>query len=330
MNPVSVGVLAALGAGLLWGTAFVAPLLFPSYPPAYLTFGRYLAFGLITLPIAWWQRQALAQLSRQNWWSAAKLSLVGNFIYYLALSTAIQLSSGPFPTLLIGTLPVVIAVCANWKNNDIQWRALAPSLFIIALGLGLVNADQLQRLSASGQSALFWRDMLGAAIAFIALAAWTWYPLKNSQWIAEHPSISSAAWTSAQGLVTLPMALAGLIFSALWLQHTGDARTAASVWGDAPLAFAGLMLFIGLSASWLGTYLWNITSQHTPPTLAGQLIVFETLAALSYTYAANQRWPSAQEATGIVCLIVGVVVGIRQLRSPAKLPATSPAIGLPP
>lgn len=318
MNPLLIGVISALCAGLLWGTVFVAPLLLPNYPPAYLTFGRYVAFGLITLPIAWWQRQALTTLSRHDWWSAAKLSLIGNFVYYLALSTAIQLSSGPFPTLLIGTLPVVIAVCANWNAKEIRWVTLAPSLAIIVLGLGLVNGDQIQRLSASGQSALFWRDVIGAAIAFIALAAWTWYPIRNSQWITEHPTTNSAAWTCAQGLVTLPIALIGFSLSVLWLQSTGDARINASVWGDTPFAFAGLMLFIGLGASWLGTYFWNITSLHTPPTLAGQLIVFETLAAMVYTYAVKERWPSAQEAVGITCLILGVIVGIRQLRLPAK------------
>jgi drug/metabolite transporter (DMT)-like permease len=317
MTSLWIGVVAAMGAGLLWGTAFVAPLLLPNYPPAYLTFGRYAAFGLITLPIAYWQRQALGKLSKQDWLTATKLSVIGNFVYYLMLSTAIQLSSSPFPTLLIGTLPVVIAVCAHWQNkverHNTPWRQLAPSLLIICLGLTLVHLNPVH--SASNPSVSLTHDLLGGAMAFVALAAWTWYPLKNSQWIAEHPAVSSAAWTSAQGLVTLPIALAGFFLSGLWLHTTGDARTATSVWGHAPIIFAGLMLFIGLGASWLGTFLWNITSLHTPPTLTGQLIVFETLAALAYTYATHKRWPTTQETAGVVCLIIGVLVGIRQLRS---------------
>ena len=42
-----IGVLHALGAGLIWGSVFVVPLLLPEYPGSVLAFGRYLAFGLI-------------------------------------------------------------------------------------------------------------------------------------------------------------------------------------------------------------------------------------------------------------------------------------------
>ena len=47
-----VGAAYALVAGLTWGLVFVAPLLLPDYPAAQLMAGRYLAFGLIALPLA--------------------------------------------------------------------------------------------------------------------------------------------------------------------------------------------------------------------------------------------------------------------------------------
>ena len=46
------GLLFALAAGLMWGLVFVAPIMLPGYAPALLTVGRYLAFGLIALPLA--------------------------------------------------------------------------------------------------------------------------------------------------------------------------------------------------------------------------------------------------------------------------------------
>ena len=45
--------------------------------------------------------------------------------------------------------------------------------------------------------------------------------------------------------------------------------------------YFGAMLAIGLFASWLGTLCWNEASQRLPTSLSGQLIVFETLAALA-------------------------------------------------
>jgi drug/metabolite transporter (DMT)-like permease len=70
---------------------------------------------------------------------------------------------------------------------------------------------------------------------------------------------------------------------------------------------------MGFAASWVGTLLWNVASKNTPTALTGQLIVFETLAALGYAYAVYQRAPSALEMAGIALLVLGVIVGVRAL-----------------
>ena len=61
---MGTGVLYALAAGLMWGLVFVGPLLLPEYPAALQSVGRYLAFGLIALPLAWADRRGLARLGR--------------------------------------------------------------------------------------------------------------------------------------------------------------------------------------------------------------------------------------------------------------------------
>src|SRR5437868_13904756 len=81
------GVLFALAAGLMWGLVFVGPLLLPEYPATLQSFGRYLAFGLIALPLAWFDRARLRQLARADWIEALKLALVGNIVYYLFLAS---------------------------------------------------------------------------------------------------------------------------------------------------------------------------------------------------------------------------------------------------
>jgi drug/metabolite transporter (DMT)-like permease len=76
-----------------------------------------------------------------------------------------------------------------------------------------------------------------------------------------------------------------------------------------------LMLAIGLGASWLGTLLWNRASQLLPASLMGQLIVFETLAAMFYAYVQRGTWPAWLTWLGIALLIAGVVLGVRAFRS---------------
>ena len=75
-----IGFLCALGAGLLWGLVFVAPLMLGDYPGLVLSFGRYLGFGLIALVPAYLDRRRIAALSKADWIVALKLSLVGPFL----------------------------------------------------------------------------------------------------------------------------------------------------------------------------------------------------------------------------------------------------------
>ena len=89
------GVLYALLAGLMWGLIFVGPLLVPEYPAMLQSMGRYLALGLIALPLAWLGRARLRQLSRNDWWTALGLTMMGNLIYYVCLASAIQRTGAP-------------------------------------------------------------------------------------------------------------------------------------------------------------------------------------------------------------------------------------------
>jgi drug/metabolite transporter (DMT)-like permease len=71
------------------------------------------------------------------------------------------------------------------------------------------------------------------------------------------------------------------------------------------------MLAIGLLASWLGTLCWNEASQRLPTTLVGQLIVFETLAALAYAFVLRGQAPESLTLTGVGLLVAGVMWALR-------------------
>ena len=314
------GILYALAAGLMWGLVFVSPLLLPEYPAALQSVGRYLAFGLIALPLAWMDRRALRQLSRADWVEALKLAAVGNLIYYLCLASAIQRAGAPLPTMIIGTLPVVIAVSANLRNarrdGRLPWRWLAPSLLLIAAGIACVNRAELAAIDRHAGDLSGYA--LGALLALGAVACWTWYPLRNADWLRRHTDRSPRTWATAQGVATLPLALAG--YALLWLYMGASQPPLAMPFGPRPWHFIGLMAAIGLFASWLGTLCWNAASQRLPTALAGQLIVFETLAALAYAFALRGRAPGPLTMAGIVLLVAGVAWATRIRPRPVELP----------
>ncbi|MCX7217501.1 MAG: DMT family transporter [Burkholderiales bacterium] len=309
------GILAALAAGLLWGLVFITPLLLPDYPGLILSFGRYTAFGLIALLPAWFDRQRITRLRRQDWLAALKLALVGNVIYYAALASAIQLADAPLPTMLIGTLPVVIAICSNWSpqhaSEGIAWKKLALPLFCIFIGLMLVNAAELRHLD--GQRSLS-QYLQGGLIALLAVAAWTWYPIMNARYMKVYTHISASTWATAQGLMTLPLALLGLAGYALFAQLYAAPGGYAFPLGSAPAKFIAAMLILGFAASWLGTLCWNHASKKLPTSLAGQLIVFETLSALLYTFILRGEFPAKQILLGVCLLCLGVALAVRAFK----------------
>ncbi|RPH20841.1 DMT family transporter [Buttiauxella warmboldiae] len=303
------GVMYALLAGLMWGLIFVGPLIVPDYPAAMQSTGRYLALGFIAIPLAWFGRQRLRQLKREDWFTALKLSTVGNLIYYVCLASAIQRIGAPISTMIIGTLPVVIPVFANLlyskRDGKLPWHRLAPALVIIALGLAMVNTAELR----TGQLDFsWWRYLSGIGLAFISVACWAWYALRNACWLRENPDKNPLMWATAQGLAILPFSLLGYIAVCLWMSQTNSDFTLP--FGPRPAVFLTLMLAIALFCSWLGALCWNIASQRLPTVIVGPLIVFETLAGLAYTFMLRHSWPPLLTLLGIICLAAGVVMAV--------------------
>lgn len=222
------------------------------------------------------------------------------------------------PTLIIGTLPVVIAVVADvvhrQRDGYLPWSLLAPCLAMVLTGIACVNhveAGPLNSRSDTDQS----RYVGGVLLAVCAVVCWAWYALRNARWLRRQTGRSPRAWATAQGVVTLPMALLG--YGAFWVWSTATDGYAGLPLGPRPLAFLGIGLALGLLASWLATHCWNEASQRLPTALAGQLIVLETLAALVYAYLLRGGPLPAMTLLGVALLVAGVVAALRIRPRPA-------------
>lgn len=318
------GLIYALLAGIFWGLIFVGPVIVPDYPAALQSTGRYLALGLIALPIAWLGRQRLASLSRQDWLTAFWLSTFGNLLYYLFLASAIQRTGAPITTMIIGTLPVIIPIFANLLYNQqegrIPWRRLAPAMIAIILGMLMVNTAEL----AQETQQIDWARFIGGLIlALLSVVCWAWYALRNARWLRDNPDKHPMMWATAQGLATLPLSFIGYLVVCLWL-HQGDADFALP-FGPRPGVFITLMLAIAILCSWLGNLCWNMASQRLPTVILGPLVVCETLTGLAYTFVLRQSLPPWLTFEGILFLIAGVTLALTAKLSPAPQPKAGPA-----
>lgn len=309
------GVLYALVAGLMWGLIFVGPLIVPEYPASLQSMGRYLALGLIALPVSWAGRKQLRKLTRHDWWTALKLTMMGNLIYYLCLASAIQRTGGPISTMIIGTLPVVIPVFANLlyskRDGKLPWRRMAPALGCTLAGLVCVN---IAELSHGIPHFTLWRYLCGIVLALVSVVCWTWYALRNARWLKENPTHHPLMWAAAQALVTLPVSLAGYVAVCWWLSTS--VATFPLPFGPRPEVFILLMVAIAVLCSWVGALCWNQASQRLPTVVLGPLIVFETLAGLLYTFLMRHSIPPLVTLSGIAFLVLGVVMAVRSRPAP--------------
>jgi drug/metabolite transporter (DMT)-like permease len=297
----------AIGACALWALSFVSPVILEQFSPYAVTLGRYGAFGLTSLALVPFVMRHIRALSGADWAKAAWLSIVGHMAYYLLLATAIQLSDVPGPTVVLGLLPLTIPIYANLRKQELPWRTLSAPLLGIAAGLFLVNGYEYRRIQ-SDEGVL--RYAAGIGFAFASLACWTWYGVSNAAWLRARPHITVTAWTMAQGITLLPTVL----FAALFIAAAEIDYAAGNPTLDQWRQFVIVSLVVGLGSTWLATMCWNQASRLLPTTLAGQLIVFVTIAAVIYGSVYRGMLPSIAVISGVSLLAAAVALGVRAIQ----------------
>lgn len=290
---IATGIACGIAAGALWGAVFIAPELTPGFTALQLSAGRYLAYGLIALLLAlprW--RTITGRLERGDWIALAWLGLAGNIIYYIFLATAVRLAGAAPACFIVGLLPVVITIIGSRERGAVRLSLLAPSLALAVIGVGLIAAPAMQRDAASD-----WRlQAAGLICAFGALASWAVFAVGNARSMARLPHLSSNDWSLLLGIVSgmeaLLLAVPAFVFAPA--QHGDWTR------------FIAVSSGIAITASIVGNAFWNGASRRLPMTLTGQMVIFETLFALFYSFAWEWRLPRLTEVLAIAALIGAV------------------------
>ncbi len=305
-----IGIIAGLSAGALWGLTFVAPRAVMPYSEIDLAILRYLAFGATSLFLMALHRRFRPGLIS---WSTALLALwlglSGYVLYYVCVAFSISLAGPAIAPLVIGALPVVLAVYGNWQDRNVPWRRMVLPLLLIMAGLAVVNAATL---SGAGSAAERNNILLGFLLALGGLAVWFSYAIVNAKAMRAADAPDTLGWTSLQGLGAMVGVLPLLVLAPImgWsripeLGFGGAAGTNLILWA----------LVTGVFASWLAQYFWTVASKRLPLALSAQMIVSETLFALLYGFIFAGRWPNLAECSGAVLLVAGVFTGVRAFAS---------------
>ena len=290
----AAGMAAGIGASLVWGSAFAVPVLLGGWNPVIVTLGRYLVYGLLSAILFTLGSGGPRRALREHWRTALAFALAGNAVCYLLLAIGIKAAGAPLTDMVIGAIPVVVAVTGNVlapaggpAGDRVPWRRLALPLALVTAGLALVSALEL-----AGVHAYLAASHAEKAAGLLAGCA---------RFLARHVTVSPAGWSTAVGVATGAVALAGLPAAALAGQlstppsaHPGPARLVAGV------------VFLGVVVSWAGTWLWNLASSRLSPAVAGLLVNLETVSGFGYVYAVRQHWPPAGQLAGLALVLAGV------------------------
>lgn len=270
----TTAVASGIAANFLWGLAFLVPVLLAAFEPVVITLSRYLSYGAVSVLVFAVARTRLRGYGRHVWLRAALFAFTGNVGYYFFLVQGVALVGAPVVTVIIGTLPVTVAIYGNWRRRELPFGSLALPVGLIAVGLVLVNITEVDWSGTGGRSLLAAAGGVGCALT--ALLLWTWYGVANAVFLKSHPEVSSRQWSALVGLLTLAIAL--LASPLLLLGVTGSAAPGGGGVGDSVWWLVAGSLVLGVLVSWGGTVLWNSASHKLPVSAAGQLIVFETIS----------------------------------------------------
>lgn len=175
-------------AGALWGVIFLVPAVLHGFTPLQLALGRYLAYGVISLVVLLPRIGRLTrQLATRDWISLLWLSLAGNLLYYALVAFAVQSAGGAATSLVVGLVPVVIALAAASAPGAVPLQRLAISLLLSVIGVCLIA---WQALSSETMTTPWAARCLGLLCAAGALLSWSAYSIGNSRALARHPGLT--------------------------------------------------------------------------------------------------------------------------------------------
>jgi drug/metabolite transporter (DMT)-like permease len=141
---------------------------------------------------------------------------------------------------------------------------------------------------------------------------WSAFAIFNARFLKHHPEINSSDWSSLLGIGAF------ITIIPVWFLLTPEHGIPQRLFATRYLLW---MLMAGFGGSWLAACFWNAASKRLPASLAGQLIVSETIFSLLYGYIYDHRLPTLIEAAAALLLIGGVLTGIRAFRKVEKISA---------
>ena len=261
-----LAVAAFVVAGLIWGSAFLfGKLAFTELPVSHVALYRFFIATLVLLPFA---------LIRRRWpkWRDLPQFLLTGFLIvpatFMLQYTGLAWTTATSASLIIGTLPPMLAVAAAWFYGERLgargWASIGVSTLGVTLVVGLPGAEH----NWAGDGLVF--------LSMIVVVAWV---LLSKPLIKKYTALVATAYLMLFGTLTM------LPVSLLW---DGAPRLQMSA------GVLASVVTLGLACSALTYALWNWGLNHVSASHAGVYTNLEpvvgVLLGVMFLHETLQPW----------------------------------------
>ena len=293
-------------ASALWGCGFFfGKIALAEMNVGAMVLYRFLFATLALTPLLLLHRP---RFSRADWALLLLASFLGIPLQFLIQFSGLALTTVSHASLMVGTLPVLLAVAATLfaheRMDRIGWFALTLS----TLGATLIALGARHATGASGPTLA--GDLLVVLSLVIALA----WILINKRLMQRHSPVTVTAYGVAAGTAMLL-----LVVPLLYRQP----------FGPPPISAISLKAWLALAASGLlctasTTLLWNWGLTQVPASQAGVLLNMEPLigSLLGVFLLHESLGPSARTGGALILAAALIITTGSRTRSREDLPLT--------
>jgi drug/metabolite transporter (DMT)-like permease len=297
----ALGFAACAVASSLWGCGFFfGKIALDEMSFAHMVLYRFLFAIVVLLPLLVTHRPGL---NRREWGLLVVASFLGVPLQFLIQFYALSITTVSHAALMVGTMPVILAVgaavFAHERMDRVGWIALAGSTCgagLIALGGGLHTKG----------GATLAGDLLVVVSLLIAL----FWILINKELVVRHSPVVVTAYGLAIGTVMLMV----------WVPLRYGMPPVAGVSMKAWLALAGS----GVLCTATTTLLWNWGMTQVPASQAGVLLNMEPLigSVLGVFVLGERLGPSAWVGGGLILASAVTLTTRSKTRVREQMPLT--------
>lgn len=208
----------ALALILAWGANFsVQKAVFDALTPGGFLFVRYLMMPLAAVALLWQRyRWRWPRLTRGQWWTMARLALLGHVLHVGLVTYGIHWSTAFSSSLILACGPVFTLLLLRLSGAERLTRAQIAGVAVACLGVLVFLSDKL--LGAQ------WRAGFGDLVLLVAAALFSAYTVAAKPAFERHGGVVVVAYTTLLGagplvLLNAPAGLAvdwSAVSPAIW------------------------------------------------------------------------------------------------------------------